>query len=90
MPVQYASIVEEHLATRSGCGLFDVSHMGRLTVSGPKSREWLDRMLTRSVADLQPGGPLRERDRRPAVSRLPVRRLALLPGWDRAGSDVDT
>ncbi len=56
MPVQYASIVEEHLATRSGCGLFDVSHMGRLTVSGPKSREWLDRMLTRSVADLQPGG----------------------------------
>ncbi len=56
MPVQYASIVEEHLATRSGCGLFDVSHMGRLAVTGPQSREWLDRMLTRRVADLQPGG----------------------------------
>ena len=56
MPVQYASIVEEHLATRRGCGLFDVSHMGRLAVTGPGSRAWLEEMLTRRVADLQPGG----------------------------------
>jgi aminomethyltransferase len=56
MPVQYASIVEEHLATRGGCGLFDVSHMGRLSVTGPGSRAWLERMLTRRVADLAPGG----------------------------------
>lgn len=56
MPVQYASIVEEHLATRRRCGLFDVSHMGRLAVTGPGSRAWLEGMLTRRVADLQPGG----------------------------------
>jgi aminomethyltransferase len=30
MPVQYSSIVEEHLATRKAIGLFDVSHMGRI------------------------------------------------------------
>jgi aminomethyltransferase len=35
MPVQYASIVEEHLATRRAAGMFDVSHMGRLSVTGP-------------------------------------------------------
>lgn len=56
MPVQYASIVDEHLATRNACGLFDVSHMGRLTVCGPGSRGWLDAMLTRRVSDLAPGG----------------------------------
>lgn len=56
MPVQYTSIVGEHQATRNSCGLFDVSHMGRLSVRGPGSRSWLDRMLTRGVADLAPGG----------------------------------
>jgi aminomethyltransferase len=56
MPVQYTSIVGEHQATRNNCGLFDVSHMGRLSVCGPGSRSWLDRMLTRGVADLAPGG----------------------------------
>ena len=56
MPVQYASIVDEHLATRTACGLFDVSHMGRLAVRGPGSRAWLDGMLTRRVSDLAPGG----------------------------------
>ena len=36
MPIQYPSgIVTEHLATRSGCGIFDVSHMGRLLIEGP-------------------------------------------------------
>ena len=56
MPVQYSSIVDEHLATRGGCGLFDVSHMGRLSVSGPASRGWLEGMLTRRVSDLAAGG----------------------------------
>src|SRR5271170_7842986 len=35
MPVQYTSIVEEHTAVRSAAGLFDISHMGRLTFTGP-------------------------------------------------------
>ena len=55
MPVQYASIVEEHLATRRGAGLFDVSHMGRLAVEGPAALGWLESLLTRRVADLAPG-----------------------------------
>ena len=35
MPVQYSSIVEEHQAVRHGVGLFDISHMGRVTFDGP-------------------------------------------------------
>ena len=55
MPVQYASIVEEHLATRQAAGMFDVSHMGRLSVTGPESGGWLESLLTRRVADLGVG-----------------------------------
>jgi aminomethyltransferase len=55
MPVQYASIVDEHVATRSAAGMFDVSHMGRLTVAGPGSRDWLESLLTRRVADMDVG-----------------------------------
>ena len=55
MPVQYASIVEEHLATRQATGMFDVSHMGRLSVTGRDSLAWLDSLLTRRVADLTAG-----------------------------------
>ena len=55
MPVQYASIVDEHFATRTAAGMFDVSHMGRLTVTGPGSRDWLEGLLTRRVADMDVG-----------------------------------
>jgi aminomethyltransferase len=55
MPVQYGSIVTEHLATRRAAGLFDVSHMGRLAVHGPGALEWLESLLTRRVEDLEPG-----------------------------------
>ncbi len=55
MPVQYRSIVEEHRATRNAVGLFDVSHMGRLHFSGPEAGQFLDRLLTRRIADMQVG-----------------------------------
>ncbi|MEQ8791871.1 MAG: glycine cleavage system aminomethyltransferase GcvT [Pirellulaceae bacterium] len=55
MPVQYTSIVEEHQATRRACGLFDVSHMGRLRFGGPDAEALLDRLLTRRVAGMKPG-----------------------------------
>ena len=55
MPVQYASIVEEHLATRASAGMFDVSHMGRLTIGGPAAVEWLESLLTRKVAGIEVG-----------------------------------
>jgi aminomethyltransferase len=52
MPVQYSTIVSEHLGTRKGAGVFDVSHMGRVAVEGNQAAEWLDSMLTRQVVDL--------------------------------------
>jgi aminomethyltransferase len=55
MPVQYASIVAEHQATRANVGLFDVSHMGRLRFDGPGAGDFLDHLATRSVRDLRPG-----------------------------------
>ncbi|TWT42485.1 glycine cleavage system aminomethyltransferase GcvT [Botrimarina hoheduenensis] len=55
MPVQYGSIVEEHVATRTGVGLFDVSHMGRLAVRGSQAGPFLDHVLTRRVTALKPG-----------------------------------
>jgi aminomethyltransferase len=55
MPVQYASIVDEHLAARRAAGLFDVSHMGRLSIDGPGSQAWLESLLTRRVGDMTPG-----------------------------------
>jgi len=55
MPVQYSSIVAEHRATRGGVGLFDISHMGRFRIDGPGAVDFLERMLTRSTAQLAAG-----------------------------------
>jgi aminomethyltransferase len=52
MPVQYSSIVEEHQAVREGVGLFDISHMGRLTFDGPDCLPWLEHVTTNHVARL--------------------------------------
>jgi aminomethyltransferase len=55
MPVQYASIVDEHHATRKGVGLFDISHMGRLKFTGSGAAAFLDRLLTRRVVGMGAG-----------------------------------
>jgi len=56
MPIQYPSgIVAEHLYTRSHCGIFDVSHMGRLLVEGPDRVAFLQKVLTSNVEALVPG-----------------------------------
>lgn len=55
MPVQYAGIIPEHRATRESCGIFDISHMGQLLVSGEGAGAWLERQLTNEVADLDFG-----------------------------------
>ena len=55
MPVQYASIVEEHQAVRSACGLFDISHMGEFRVSGPEAAAFLNGALTNDVRKLRVG-----------------------------------
>jgi len=52
MPVQYTTIVDEHLAVRQKVGLFDISHMGRLTFDGPGVLDWLERVTTNHIAKL--------------------------------------
>jgi aminomethyltransferase len=55
MPVQYTSILDEHRAVRERAGLFDVSHMGEIRVTGPAALRWLRRMITNDPADLDVG-----------------------------------
>jgi len=55
MPVMYDSIIAEHRGVRESCGVFDISHMGQVFVSGPGSSEWLESLLTNEVAALEPG-----------------------------------
>ena len=55
MPVQYSGILAEHLAVRTAAGLFDVSHMGEATVTGPQARAFLDQLVTNDVSKMTPG-----------------------------------
>ena len=55
MPVQYSGILAEVKAVRTAIGLFDVSHMGRLYISGPQSTQFLDWVLTGSADTLAAG-----------------------------------
>ena len=52
MPVQYTSIIDEHTAVRTACGIFDISHMGQFIVSGPVAAAWLNGLLTNDIAKL--------------------------------------
>jgi aminomethyltransferase len=55
MPLQFAGILEEHRAVRNQVGLFDVSHMGRLYVSGSDAADLLSRAGTYDARRLEPG-----------------------------------
>lgn len=55
MPVQYKGIQAEHLAVRNNIGLFDLSHMGEFTVSGPDALSFLQKTTTNNVAKLEIG-----------------------------------
>ncbi|MBW8755549.1 MAG: glycine cleavage system aminomethyltransferase GcvT, partial [Sphingomonadales bacterium] len=55
MPVQYEGIIAEHLWTRTSAGLFDVSHMGQLTVAGERAAEALEALLPGDISALKPG-----------------------------------
>ncbi|MCG6156042.1 glycine cleavage system aminomethyltransferase GcvT [Rubinisphaera margarita] len=52
MPIQYSTITEEHHAVRRQCGLFDISHMGRLEVRGRQAAEFLNSLVTIDVSRL--------------------------------------
>src|SRR4030066_65230 len=49
MPVQYTGVIDEHLALRSAVGIFDVSHMGEVEVSGPGALEAVKRLVTNNI-----------------------------------------
>ncbi|WP_025881897.1 glycine cleavage system aminomethyltransferase GcvT [Segatella baroniae] len=49
MPIQYTNITEEHQAVRQHCGVFDVSHMGEVTVEGPDAERWVNHIFTNDV-----------------------------------------
>jgi aminomethyltransferase len=53
MPVQYTSIREEHVAVRERAGLFDVSHMGQIHLSGPRANEALENLVTCEIDSLR-------------------------------------
>jgi glycine cleavage system T protein (aminomethyltransferase) len=56
MPVNYGSQIEEHQAVRSNAGMFDVSHMTVVDLEGPKTREFLDKLLANDVGKLRVPG----------------------------------
>lgn len=55
LPVQYESIIKEHEAVRGRCGLFDVSHMGQVLVSGPGALSFLQKVNTNDIGRIGPG-----------------------------------
>jgi aminomethyltransferase len=55
MPMMYTGIIPEHIQVRSSGGLFDVSHMGRLKITGRHSRRFLERVCTRKIGDMDHG-----------------------------------
>lgn len=56
MPVQYQGVIPEHVAVRTDCGVFDVSHMGEIEVEGPRAQALLQGLLAN---DLERIGPAR-------------------------------
>lgn len=55
MPVQYKGLIEEHMAVRTGVGLFDVSHMGDIQLRGPNSLAAAQKLLMNDASKLQTG-----------------------------------
>ena len=55
MPIQYSTIIEEHNAVRQHCGVFDVSHMGEVRVTGPDAERYVNHIFTNDVTDAPQG-----------------------------------
>jgi len=55
MPVQYTSIMDEHLAVRRAAGLFDISHMGEVLIAGPGAEKFINETLTNDIRKLAVG-----------------------------------
>jgi aminomethyltransferase len=97
MPVQYSGIVEETRAVRQRAGLFDVSHMGRVFLTGADAADLLRRVLTFNVRVLalgqshyslmcdEAGGILDD----PYVFRLSEQRWMVIPNASRVAADLE-
>lgn len=55
LPIQFSSIAEEHKGVRMNAGLFDVSHMGEIVVSGKNAGKFLDYVLTNDISKVTIG-----------------------------------
>ena len=55
MPIQYSTIIDEHQAVRNDCGVFDVSHMGEVTVKGKDAERYVQHIFTNDVSKIEPG-----------------------------------
>ena len=55
MPIQYSGIIDEHQAVRQHCGVFDVSHMGEVTVKGKDAERYVNHIFTNDVSQMEPG-----------------------------------
>jgi aminomethyltransferase len=55
MPIQYSGIVDEHQAVRQACGVFDVSHMGEVLVSGADAARYVNHIFTNDVTKVDAG-----------------------------------
>lgn len=55
MPIQYSNIVDEHNAVRNACGIFDVSHMGEVLVTGAESEKFVNSIFTNDIAGAPDG-----------------------------------
>lgn len=55
MPLQYSGVVDEYQTVRTTAGLFDISHMGRITIGGPNALPFLQRVTTNNAARLADG-----------------------------------
>lgn len=58
MPLFYEGIIPEHLAVRNEAGIFDISHMGRVLISGEDAERFLNYVITNDVSKLLPNGAL--------------------------------
>ena len=55
MPIQYSGIVDEHQAVRQACGVFDVSHMGEVLISGNDTERYVNHIFTNNVVGMPEG-----------------------------------
>ena len=55
MPIQYSNIIDEHLAVRQACGVFDVSHMGEVLISGTDAERYVNHIFTNDVTQIEEG-----------------------------------